>query len=227
MPLPQLLILSQQLASSDKYLGRTRVVIKPGKLVQLDIAPDQAAVLEPEDVNLRSLDALIRTRVLDRDLGAVFPDESFWRHRLQHVDQIVSDAISGYEGSPAGEERFKKAMLSVEGEFRSLQTDVLMQMKKKQLDTDLSRERVPGYKVAISIDPPKARVRYMPFLSFLLYRSARGSLDDHWTDLSAGTRYLIGKYHYVADWPAELHGTVEGNFEVREDSAITFMPISK
>jgi hypothetical protein len=52
-------------------------------------------------------------------------------------------------------------------------------------------------------------------------------LDDQWIDLQEGTQHMIGKYRYLAEWPAELSGPVEGTFEVREDSVITFTPAKR
>jgi hypothetical protein len=50
---------------------------------------------------------------------------------------------------------------------------------------------------------------------------------DQWNDMVEGDVKLIGRYHYLAEWPTELNGPEEGNFEIRESGAITFRPNAK
>jgi hypothetical protein len=218
--------LSRRLTDTDRYLGRTRVAVKSGNFLSIDIAPDRAAVLAPEDGNLQALDVLIRSKVLERDLSAIFPGETFWVKPLSEIHHMVV-GIPKLDGRSETDRRsLETAMHQIESRFSLIQSDALAMAQKKKLDADSSREPATGYQVDIRIDPPKARVRYMPLLSYLLYRNAEHALDDRWIELQEGPQHLIGRYRYIAEWPADLHGTAEGTFEVREDSKIVFRPKS-
>lgn len=227
VPYQTLDLLSTRIVESDSYLGRTRVAIKSGTSIQIDITPDQAALLEPENTNVRLLDVLVRSKALQRDLAAAFPGETFWAVPLRRIETTVVEISNPKTPSASSQEAFRSAMREIEGEFEAIQQDALTLARKRQIDADSSREPAAGYKVDVRIDPPKARVRYMPLLFYLLYRNTNRSLEDQWTDLPQGVQHLIGKYHYIAEWPAELNGTVEGNFQVREDSVVTFTPKNK
>jgi len=48
-----------------------------------------------------------------------------------------------------------------------------------------------------------------------------------WSDLLASDNDMIGWYHYRAEWPAELNGPDEGDFEVKGPGTITFKPNPK
>jgi hypothetical protein len=219
--------LSKRLIDSDRYLGRTRIAVKSGNFLSIDIAPDRAAVLAPEDENLQALDVLIRSKVLDRDLSAIFPGETFWVKPLSQINDAVFRILNLNGRSEMDRRSLEAAMRQIEDRFSLIQSDALVMAQKKKLDVDSSREPATGYQVEIHIDPPKARVRYMPLLSYLLYRKTAHALDDRWIELQEGPQHLIGRYRYIAEWPPDLSGTVEGTFEVREDSKIVFRPKSK
>jgi hypothetical protein len=227
IPFETLDTLAKQIVESDHYLGRTRVAIKSGNFIQIDMKPDEAALLAPGNVNIQSLDVLVRSKALQRDLAVAFPGEDFWESPLARVNGAVAGVLNQTGSTEAGQDGLKIAMAQIESQFAIIQNDALALARKKQIDADSSREPAAGFKVEIRIDPPKARVRYMPLLYYLLYRNVPQSLEDRWIDLPQGTQHLIGKYRYSAEWPSELHGVVEGNFEVREDSVITFTPKSK
>ena len=64
----------------------------------------------------------------------------------------------------------------------------------------------------------------MTLLEYKKCINSHTALSDQWNDMVEGDVKLIGRYHYLAEWPQELNGPEEGNFEIREPGAITFRP---
>jgi hypothetical protein len=216
--------LSDQVLASDRYLGRTRIVLLSSKILHYDFAPDQSAVLAPRDPVIRSLEALIRAKALGRDFASVFPTEIFWIQPLDHV-RAITQALNGIGPEGAGKEgQLKERLAQIDEQFQLLETATVQYAARHQLETESARDPAAPYKVEIRVEPPRARVRFMPLLCYIRARKFNTALDDQWIDLQTGTQHLIGRYRYVAEWPAELSGPVEGTFEIREDSVITFTP---
>jgi len=65
-------------------------------------------------------------------------------------------------------------------------------------------------------------LQYMRHLEYLLCKTFSVPLDDHWTDLSAGPHFLIGRYRYRAIWPGMAGQPEEANFEVTSKGTIPF-----
>jgi hypothetical protein len=216
--------LSEQLLASDRYLGRTRIVLSSSKILRCDFAPDQSTVLAPKDPVVRSLEVLIRTKALRRDFASVFPTETFWLQPLDHV-RAITQALNGIGIEGAGKDgQLKEGFAQIDEQFNLLETATVQYAARNQLETESTRDPAAPYKVEIRIEPPRARVRFMPLLCYIRAKKFNTPLDDQWIELQAGTQHLIGKYHYLAEWPSELSGPVEGAFEIREDSVITFTP---
>lgn len=219
--------LSDQLLVSDRYLGRTRIVLSSTKMLLCDFAPDQSAVLAPKDPVLRSLEALIRAKALRRDFAAVLPEQTFWVQPLDRVRTIIQ-ALNATGTARAQQDRpLEEALRQIDEQFNALETATLQYAARNGLETESARDPAAPYKVEIKIQPPGARVRFMPLLCFIRSKKLNTPLDDQWIDLQEGTQHLIGKYRYLAEWPRELSGPVEGTFEVREDSVITFTPAKR
>jgi hypothetical protein len=219
--------LSDQLLTSDRYLGRTRIVLSSTKMLHCEFAPDQSAVLSPKDPAIHSLEALIRAKALGRDFAAVLPEENFWIQPLDRVRAIIQALNStGIEGAPQGR-RPEEVLAQIDQQFNILERATLQYAARKGLETESARDPAAPYKVEIRIQPPRARVRFMPLLCFIRSKRFNTPLEDQWIDLQEGTQHMIGKYRYLAEWPADLSGPVEGTFEVREDSVITFAPAKR
>ncbi len=216
--------LSDQLVNSDRYLGRARVTVSEDHIVHFDIAPDQA-VSSSHDLAVRSLDALIRVKALRRDLAKVFPEQTFWIEPLNHAYAII-ELLNSDPNERTDEVLINRKMAEVEKQFRDLETLAVSAAVQEHLAIESTREMAPRYKVEVHINPPKARVRYMPLLTYLRCRNLDGgpSLEMQWVDLMEGKTSLIGKYRYRAEWPANLNGTVEGTFDIEEDKILTFIP---
>jgi hypothetical protein len=219
--------LSDQLLVSDRYLGRTRIVLSSTKMLHCDFAPDQSAVLAPKNPGILSLEALIRAKALRRDFAAVFPEQTFWIQPLDRVRTIVQTLnATGTEGAQH-DRSVEEALRQIDEQFNIVEAATLHYAAQNGLETESARDPAAPYKVEIKIQPPGARVRFMPLLCFIRSKKLNTPLDEQWIDLQEGTQHLIGKYRYLAEWPRELSGPVEGTFEVREDSVITFTPAKR
>ena len=51
--------------------------------------------------------------------------------------------------------------------------------------------------------------------------------ECRWNELLDTASEMIGWYHYRAEWPLELNGPEEGDFEIKKESTITFKPKPK
>lgn len=218
--------LSDQLLVSDRYLGRTRIVLTSTKILHYDFAPDQSAVLASRDPVTRSLEALIRAKALRRDFAAISPGDTFWIQPLDRVRTLVQELNAGSEKAQDNR-RLAEALGQIDQQFNTLETATLQYAARNQLETESARDPATPYKVEIRIEPPRARVRFMPLLCYIRSKKFNTPLDDQWIDLQEGTQHMIGKYRYLAEWPQELSGPVEGTLEIREDSVITFKPAKR
>jgi len=91
-----------------------------------------------------------------------------------------------------------------------------------------SKDPVIGYPVRIKIEPPKAHVRVMTLLEYKKYRYTNTAPEQYqWNDLLDSESLMIGWYHYRAEWPQELNGPEEGDFEIKKAGTITFSPKNK
>ena len=111
-----------------------------------------------------------------------------------------------------------------DADFKAVEAGLLDYADRSKLNVVNTRGASDGYPVEIRIEPPKARVRFVPFLDYLRSQYFHKSLDDEWNDLNPGTNILIGRYHYRAEWPKSLNGPEEGNFEVHGKVTVTFRP---
>jgi hypothetical protein len=224
---PVLDSLSDQLLVSDRYLGRARIVLSSTKMLICDFAPDRSAVLRSKDPVIRSLEALIRAKALRRDFAAVFPGQTFWIQPLDRIRTIVQALNAMATERAQHDTASEEALRQIDEQFNIVETATLQYAAHNGLETESARDAAAPYKVEIKIQPPGARVRFMPLLCFIRSKKLNTPLDDQWIDLQEGTQHLIGKYRYLAEWPRELSGPVEGTFEVREDSVITFTPAKR
>jgi|HubBroStandDraft_6_1064221.scaffolds.fasta_scaffold49406_2 hypothetical protein len=220
--------LATESVSLDGNLGRNRVSIENG-MIAYDFRPAANANLGSRPDRLTApLEYLIRIEALNRDFRATLPTEKFWIGPLERIRGLAEAMVEAAYGSTSEDEWSSKKQAyeeEVGKEFAGLADELIAYGKKSRLDLTGTRGTVEGYRVEIHVDPPKARVRYMPFLSYKKCMLFKLNLNDYWLDLGAGTRSLIGRYHYIAEWPPSLNGPEEGNFEVNaEGMTLTFQP---
>jgi hypothetical protein len=68
----------------------------------------------------------------------------------------------------------------------------------------------------------------MTLLEYKKYQYSQTPKEKYqWNDLLATDNDMIGWYHYRAEWPVELNGPDEGDFEIKGPSTLTFKPNPK
>jgi hypothetical protein len=210
-------------------IGRKRAWIADGVL-HYDLRPEAPTNLSsrPDCFSL-PLEILIRSAALGRDLATTLPNQKFWTQPLENIEMLAMNMVQvAYQTTD--EEQCLARQRSFAGqaqtEFQNLESGLNAYAAKAGLSTLGTRGVPNGYKVQIKIDPPRARIRIMPFLDYKRCQYFSLPLEDHWNDLPEGNRDLIGRYHYRAEWPPSLNGPEEGNFDIHENGAITFRPKS-
>jgi hypothetical protein len=221
---------AEQVAEDRTFLGKTRFRIsQQDRTVFYDFSALPAeAVLSNNDRYTLPLEALIRAEALRRDFLAAVPRESFWVAPLESIRQAVGQCVRDVERAQATALAVKNACaVDIERRFDALKASLLLFAAAQNFETAQGRGPTIGYRVQVKVEPPKARVRVMTLLEYKKSLYFKTPMDDHWIDLLAGEHDMIGRYRYRAEWPPELNGPEEGNFEVTEPTTITFRPKQK
>jgi len=223
------------IGEDKEFLGRTRFTISQSERTytyDLDPIPVRT-VLSHKDPYATPLEALIRIESLRRDFHAAVPDEKFWIVPLEAIQGAVQRCIEQLEstqpkaGSPDGQQECSR---SVEGQFSNLENAIRGYATVHSLELVKFQKRDPviGYRVRIKIEPPRAHVHVMTLLDYKKYRYFRTPVEQYqWNDLLDDESLMIGWYHYRADWPQDLNGPEEGDFEITKPGTMTFSPKSK
>ena len=207
--------------------GRTRLAIANG-VITYDFRPEPLSSLASRpDRMTGALELLIRAAALRRDFRSVLPAETFWTAPLQRTEALAAGMI-GVAYAVADEkqcaEKQQALNIAAQAEYKALENGVRAYAQRSGLGTVGSRGFSDGFQVEVLVEPPKAKIRYMPFLDYKRCQYFNLPLDEHWNDLNSGTHNLIGHYRYRAEWPASLNGPEEGNFNILRDTKLTFTP---
>jgi hypothetical protein len=222
----------EEVASNGSFLGKTRFAIDArANTVLYDMTPAPIGlVLSDSDPLSIPMEAMIRTEALRRDLQKSVPTETFWIVPLANVQGSLKkcvDSLVHLKSNSALQGKEDECSAAIADQINNLDQSVQTFAKDRKLTlTQQSAERAPaiGYKVRVSIEPPRARIKFMTLLEYKKCIISHSPLTDQWNDMVEGDVKLIGRYHYLAEWPPELNGPEEGNFEIREPGAITFRP---
>jgi hypothetical protein len=214
---------AEQIHTDPRFLGKTRFRIDgEARTFFYDVSPVRPdLVLSASDPYATPLEALIRVEALRRDFKTAIPGEPFWMPSLDSVEKAVSRCALGIPDCSTG----------IESNFDVLRKQILDYARSRNLtlaQQDGTRDPVAGYRVQVKIDPPKARVRLMTLLQYRKYQHLQTPREQYqWNDLLDSEADLIGWYHYRAEWPSELNGPEEGDFEIKKPGKLNFNPTSK
>jgi hypothetical protein len=233
---PQMLAILDQLAteaiSQDKlFLGKTRFTIsKADGTYSYDSAPLPASsVLRADDQYGKPLESLIRIKALRRDFGSAVPNTTFWVAPLEEAEKAVQNCVRELE-SLSAQSVGQQCDTAVEASFRNLDKAVhdYAAANKLQLVQWQKRDPALGYKVTLKISPEKAHLYLMPLLEYKKCHYPGSPVQAcQWNEVLDPQVQMIGWYHYRADWPQDLNGPDEGDFEVTEPGTYTFTPKNK
>lgn len=226
--------LGTEAISEDKlFLGKTRFTISKadGTYSYDPSALPASSILRADDQYGKPLETLIRIKALRRDFGSAVPDATFWVAPLGDAEKAVQDCVrelgaSKSPAKPAGQ----RCDTPVETSFRDLDTAVhdYAVGNKLQLVQWQKRDPAQGYKVTLNISPAKAHLYLMPLLEYKKCHYPGSPVQVcQWNEVLDPEVQMIGWYHYRADWPQDLNGPDEGDFEITKPGTLTFTPKSR
>jgi hypothetical protein len=226
----------EQVLADHEFLGKTRFSIdQETRTLSFDLNPVPAnAVLSNRDPCARPLETLIRVESLRRDFRATIPNETFWPAPLEAIEQVIQRCLQDIERSrlkrgAANDQQ--ECFISIDEQFDKLGALIGTYATAHGLKLAESlrvRDPVIGYEVHVKIDPPGAHVRVMTLLEYKKYQYSKTPKEQYrWRDLLDTEDAMIGWYHYRAEWPPELNGPEEGDFEIKRPGTITFTPTQK
>jgi hypothetical protein len=226
----------EQVVADDKFLGETRFSIdQQSHTYFYDLSPmPLKVVLSDQDPSASPLEALIRVESLRRDFGSTIPNERFWSVSLDSVEQAIRRCVQDLDNPRPAQNAVGNphcCSKSVSEQFDKLKTSISTYASAHDLKFTEplgKREPVLGYRTRVVIDPPKARVRVMTLLEYKKYQYFQTPEEKYqWNDLLGSDYNMIGWYHCRAEWPAELNGPDQGDFEVKKPGIVTFKPNPK
>jgi hypothetical protein len=226
---------ADEVNTENTFLSRTRFEMngKEGTFF-FDLSPaPRRAVLSETDRYAVALEALIRVESLKRDFQKALPNDGFWVKPLDSVQGAVKRCVENIAASNQDADSTKTqrgCSANIEEQFQNLDTSVQTYAGKHKLvakGPPADRDPTMGYRVQVKIDPPRARVKIMTALEYKKCLALKAPLENQWNDLLDGDNEMIGRYHYLAEWPTDLNGPEEGNFEIRKPTTLTFRPRQK
>jgi hypothetical protein len=228
-------LVEEEVASDTNFLGRTRFrILSDQNELTYDLAADPpSAVLSEKDPLAVPLEALLRVKCLRRDFQREAPGTDFWVRPLAQASQAARQAVDDFLSATNGTSRQRQLELrakEIEASFATLEDGIRGFAAQRGLDIERRRGINDSYDVWVEIEPPRARLRYMTYLAYrksTLPPPLAVPLDEQWNTLLPGKNELIGRYHCLADWPAELGGTETNDFTIRRNCSLVFRPPKK
>jgi len=221
---------ARQIASDPTFLGRVRLTLHAkDRNITYDLNPfPPGNVLSEKDPFNTPFEALIRVGALRRDFRASLPNETFWVAPLDSIRktarQCIAEVVIGTNQNGCSQK--------IEARFATLLKSILTyaaehHLKAVEASQPVTKGPATGYEVQVKIDPPRARIRFMTLLEYKKCLYFKTPVEGQWIDLLGDRQELIGRYHYRAEWPSELNGPEEGDFEITEPETMTFRPKKK
>ena len=187
-------------------------------------APDSSEV---DDRLTRPLQQILRLAEIRRDLLRTKMQTPAILGSLKDAEESTAAMVDlAYHAAAVGDWVTRRQALEshIDRSLAHLETQLVDLAQKQHLTILKKREGPQGFKVNIAVDPPIARVRFMPLLKYRLATAFGEPLDNQWVILNPGPQQLLGRYFYRAEWPDDLNGTEEGIFDIRSASSVTFKP---
>ena len=203
---------------SDPLLGRPRILVnRTLGIVQFRPGPVAAAeVLSPQEHLGVPLEELIRLQVYRRDVRTAFPEDRSWEPIFEAINATVNDCVSTYAETEVMD------CAAAEAKFELIRQHVEERARKTKLTVVTIRGRwADTYLVKFVFTPKRVRFRTMTELEYRKRLFFKEPLDVAWVDVLADKENLVGRYHYQVDWPTDLGGPKEGDFEIKEPGTLT------
>ena len=224
---------SEQIRLDTTFLGKRRFSLnQQSRVLSYDFnSVPSDLVLSGGDKYADALEALIRVESLRRDFRATVPNEKFWIAPLKSIQRAVEQCIQDLDTSTSnGNTASRKACSqNIDEQFEKLRvliaTFAAAHHLKVAESPHMRGSATPGYQVHLKVEPPSARLKVMTLLEFKKCQYLKVPTEEcRWNELLDTSSEMIGWYHYRAEWPPELNGPEEGDFEIKKESTITFKP---
>jgi hypothetical protein len=212
----------------DPFLGKARVTLnrRSGTLEFNLAALPSGAILSEDNVLSPLLEAAIRRRVLRRDISRAFPSDKSWEPLFDAVNRAIDSCLRATVKSTSRDSLVTSttACSTIDDAFDKFASKLRENAKLQKLDVVESRGATSFFRVKVTFNPKKVRLRIMTALQYRECLFFHLHEDDFFNDVLQEEENLIGRYRYRAEWPAELGGPEEGDFEIKGPATLTFTP---
>ena len=205
--------------------------IKDGNKMDFYLGGVRPALIgvDADDPYSRPFQKQIQVEALRKLFGESVPSETFWQPILAQQDQTIQGMLSDIE-STADAAELKNKLDAREEQFTTqlgqLQLEIAKYARRQGYRPNKVGPREPAsdsYEVPIVKNPANGKVQVLPYLKYIQCSATRRCGDVWpWRELVSEKENMIGPYYYRAEWPGGRKN--EGLIEVRNATAITFMP---
>ena len=204
---------------NDALLGKPRMLVNRNlRVLQYRPGPLAAAyILSAQDPLNLPLEQLIRLQVYRRDAQIAFPEDRTWEPIFKAINDSVNDCVNAYLETEV------MSCAAAEAKFDLISQHVDERAKEMNLDVITIRGlAVDTYPVKFDFMPKRAPLRIMTELEYQKRVFFKLPLEGAWVDVLTEEENLVGRYHYRVDWPTELGGSKEGDFEITHSATLQF-----
>jgi hypothetical protein len=171
----------------------------------------------------------VYVEALDRLFREELPNKPFWNTNLRNAERFIQLTIADIQAKPEGAERQRllaEREKQINEQFRQLWATVIQDHCRRVAGYDCVDSRGGAspnafFEVHIKIDPPDGVVKALSEFTHRFYRQ-KPREQWPWETLRAGTKEMIGKYYFLAEWPDSRNP--EELIEVSDDITLTFTP---
>jgi hypothetical protein len=229
MSLNTLVDIANDVISSDPALGKQRIIAdNQTRTIMVDITPAPLGLIGEHDTHLaRVAEQAIRMQALQRDLSRQFDKDAFWTDSMSRINEQIEKSLVETESAAATKNRVSgnRQEQAVEAVFSTLRDAVFAHARETGWTTGQTRDAAIGFSVEVKFEPERVHVYVMPLTAYLLSTKRNLPLDTEWTEIFEGPQKMSGTYHFKAAWPSDLHGVIEGNFDIHDnEQVIKFVP---
>jgi hypothetical protein len=215
----------------DPLLGKQRVALdKQNRSLQFNLAHfPSGSILSEDDPLSEPLEAAIRLRALRRDLSVAFPDDATWEPLINATSQAIYDCVNTSANSATVPplNTVSDPCPTIEVSFGRFARKLREYAKIHKLDLVESRGATSLFPVKITFDPKSVKLKIMTALQYRECMFFHLQEDQFFSDVLQTDQSLVGRYHYRAEWPHDLGGPDEGDFEIKGPATLKFSPGGK
>jgi hypothetical protein len=223
-------VVNDPIVSNDSLLGKPRVIVdENAATLELHLEPIPARYLLNEGSPLNTaLEADIRLSILRRDLASAFSEQS-WTPAFGTIDEAIRACVETEVNSTDQKKHAtnEDPCPAIGAGFAQLGTQIEHEAKQRHLDVIETRGGVTPFPIRMSFVPRKVPLKIMTALQYRECQVLHQPMQGEFNDVVQDPVYLIGRYHYRVEWPAELGGPQEGDFEIKSGGTLRFTAVGR